>query len=171
MIEVRLGDLAALRVPAVLRPVASDWSPVTAVALRLEAVAGRVLREQCERLGELPIGSAAITGGGALPIHFLVHAVVRSHDEPVAPAIVRRALQNGLRRLREWAIEEVAMPPLGTGAGNLDAEESAEVMIPVLLEHGRSAPHPARVILVVESEYEREAFQNALGRLVPRAGA
>ena len=73
-------------------------------------------------------------------------------------------MPNALRRCTEWGIERLAVPPLGTGAGNLDAEDAASVMVPVLLEHMREAQHPARVTIVVDSEYEFEVFRNELAR-------
>src|SRR5690606_32477277 len=102
---------------------------------KLEIAAGEGPAEQCRRLGDLPVGSAVITPAGDLPAQFLIHAIVRSLDEPVTGSGVKRALQNGLRRLAEWGIQRVAMAPLGIGAGNLEADEAASVMIPVLLEH------------------------------------
>lgn len=162
MIEVRIGELADVAESALLRPVDASWAAVTPAMRRLELAAGPELAEQCGRLGELPVGSAVITGAGKLSADFMVHVVVRSHEEPVTPAGVRRGLVNGLRRLDEWGIESVAMPPLGTGAGNLDPEESAQVMIPTLLEHRRTLPQPLRVLIVVESEYERDAFRRQL---------
>lgn len=164
MIEVRVGDLAATKAMAVLRPVAADWSAVTPAMRRFEQAVGREVEEQCHRMGELPVGSAVITGGGALGVEYIVHVVTRSREEPVTAAVVRRGLVNGLRRLDEWAVESVAMPPLGTGAGNLDAEEAAEVMIPILAEHLRTSRYPSRVEVVVENEYEREAFERVLRR-------
>jgi hypothetical protein len=35
-------------------------------------------------------------------------------------------------------------------------------MLPVLLNHMREAQYPARVLLVADSEYERNAFQQVL---------
>ncbi|MBI4410159.1 MAG: macro domain-containing protein [Gemmatimonadetes bacterium] len=166
MIEVRLGELAATDAAALLRPVAADWTAVTPAMRRLELAAGTELEEQCRRLGELPVGSAAITGAGELAAEYMVHVVVHSQEEPVSRAKIRLGLLNGLRRLTEWSIESVAMAPLGTGAGNLDAETSAEIMIPLLLER-RTSPYPARVVLVVDSEYERQAFEKALRRHLP----
>lgn len=164
MIEVRRGDIATTRAAAILRPVASDWGAVTPTMRRLEAAAGDLLAEQCRRLGELPPGSAAITPAGDLDVEFLIHVAVRSPLEPASPSIVARALLNGLRRLREWEIAEFALPPLGTGAGNLDAETAAAAMIPVLRAELREGGCPARAAIVVESDYELEVFQAALDR-------
>jgi len=162
MIRIVQGELAHADAEAILRPVSAEWSAVTPAMRRLEIAAGPSVEAQCRRIGELPVGSAAITGAGDLSAQFMVHAIVRSIDEQVTAATVRRALQNGLRRLVEWGIEAVAIPPIGTGAGNLDAEESAQEMIPTLIEHMRTSQYPSRVDLVVESDYEKEAFERVL---------
>lgn len=164
MIEVVIGDPATIAVDALMRPVAADGSAVTPAMRRLEQAAGEELAQQLARLGELPVGAAAITPAGALAAEFVVHVSVRSRDEPVTPAGVRLGLINGLRRVREWAIDNVAVVPLGTGAGNLDAEQAAEVMVPVLVEHVEQGGPPSRIVIVVETEYEREAFERCLQR-------
>lgn len=162
MIHVVLGVIEDTGAAAVMRPVSAEWEAVTPVMRRLEVAAGDEVLEQCRRLGELPVGSAVITGAGELDAQFMVHVIVRSLDEPVSVSGVRRAMQNGLRRLSEWAIDTVAVAPLGTGAGNLDAEESAQAMIPALVEHMREAAYPKQVEIVVDSDYEREAFERAV---------
>ena len=148
--------------PAYLRPVAADGTPVTPAMARLEMALGETVREQLRRGGALPIGSASITPGGDLPADFIVNIVVRSQDEPVTEAGVERGLVNGLRRLREWAIDMAATVPLGTGAGNLDAETSARVMISTLRAEMAPDEMPRDIVIVVESEYEKEAFDRAL---------
>jgi O-acetyl-ADP-ribose deacetylase (regulator of RNase III) len=164
MIEVVQGDISHLRASGILRPVSAEWDPVTTAARRIEIASGPQLIEQCEKLGDLPVGSAVLTSAGALDADYVVHAIVRSVDEPVSESTIYRALQNALRRCEEWGIETLAIPPLGTGAGNLDAEESASIMVPVLLEHMRGADHPAHVSIVVESDYEEDVFRRELAR-------
>lgn len=164
MIRVVHGDLGATTLEAVLRPVSAEWDAVTPAMRRLEMAAGETVGEQCRRLGELPVGSAVITPAGELSAQFMVHVVVRSMDEPVTAAGVRRGLQNGLRRIAEWGIQRVAMAPLGTGAGNLDAEDAAAIMIELLDEQIRSGGPPSEVEIHVDSEYERDAFERHIAR-------
>jgi hypothetical protein len=64
VIRVRVGRLEASAAEALLRPVAADGSAVTPSMRRLELAAGPELQAQWRRLGELPVGSAAITGAG-----------------------------------------------------------------------------------------------------------
>lgn len=162
MIRIVRGELASAEVDAVLRPVSAEWEPVTPAMRRLEQAAGEVLQAHCARLGELPVGSAAITPAGGIAARFMVHAIVRSADEPVSETSVTRALQNGLRRLHEWGLEHAALPPLGTGAGNLDAEDVAQLMVETCYEHAASADCPTAIDIHVESDYEAAAFERAL---------
>ena len=164
MIRILRAELADTEAAAILRPVSAEWDPVTPATRRLEIAAGMPMVEECRRLGELAVGSAVITPAGDLRAQFMVHVIVRSIDEPVTANIVKRGLQNGLRRLSEWGVESVAVSPLGTGAGNLDPEESAREMIPVLLEHLSTAREPTRIDVVVDSAYEQEVFERELHR-------
>ncbi|HSJ10204.1 MAG TPA: macro domain-containing protein [Longimicrobiales bacterium] len=159
MIRILDAELADTDAEAVLRPVTAEWTAPTLQMRRLEMIAGAEPDVQCRRLGELPVGSAIITPAGDLAADFMIHVIIRSVEEPVTEAGVRRALQNGMRRVVEWGIRSIAMPPLGTGAGNLDAEDSAALMIPLLEDHLGAHDVPERVDIHVETEYEREIFQ------------
>lgn len=155
MIRIVQGELADSTAEAVLRPVSAEWVSVTPAMRRLEMAAGEEPIEQARRLGELPVGSAVITAAGNLSAQFLIHVIVRSMDEPVTEAGVRRGLLNGLRRVSEWGIRSVAMPPMGTGAGNLDPEHSAVIMAELLTGHDASLDFEIRV----DSDYEHDVFQ------------
>jgi O-acetyl-ADP-ribose deacetylase len=160
VIRVVMGELADTAAEAVLRPVSSEWAAVTPAMRRLEMAAGPAVEAQCRTLGELPVGSAVITPAADLAARFMIHVVVRSMDEAVTAAGIRRGFQNGLRRLVEWGIPRVAMPPLGTGAGNLDADESAAIMIPAIIAQMRESGSPSEVEIYVDSDYERDVFEH-----------
>jgi serine/threonine-protein kinase len=167
MIEVRLGELAEASTVAVLRAVTAEWAATNSAMRRLELAAGPEVEMQCRSLGELPVGSAVVTAGGQLPAEYLIHVVVRSIEQPVTVRGVQRALENGLRRASEWGFASLALPPLGTGAGNLDAEQSAEAMVPILLGYLGTAQPAPRIEIVVDSDYERDAFDAELRRHRP----
>ncbi|MBI4538768.1 MAG: macro domain-containing protein [Gemmatimonadetes bacterium] len=162
MIEVRVDDLLFVEAGAVLRPVGSDGLAITPVSRRLELHMGPVARGRLQAMGELPVGGATITEGGELGVSFLIHVVLRSPEQETTAALMRLALLNGLRRAAEWGIETLALPPLGTGAGNLETETAAAVMIPMILEHQARYPCPREVLIIVESEYEKSVFEGML---------
>lgn len=163
MIEVRLGELAKTPAPGMVRPVTAEWTAVNPAMRRIEAAAGEEVTRQCSAMGELPIGSAIVTGGGGLPAELLIHVVVRSVTEPVSEAGIARSLENALRRADEWGIEALALPPMGVGAGALDAEAAAAVMVPILRKWLSGDRQPRHMVVVVDNDYEREVFERAAG--------
>jgi O-acetyl-ADP-ribose deacetylase len=164
VIRIIRDELGRTERDAVLRPVSAEWTAVTPSMRRLELAAGPSVETQCRALGDLPVGSAVITPAGDLSARFMVHVVVRSIDEQVTEAGVRRALQNGVRRLAEWGLTAVAMPPLGTGAGNLDPDEAAALMMPVLRDALREETL-TEIDIHVDSDYDEDVFQHELMRL------
>lgn len=174
MIRVLRSELADVKTEAILRSVSSDLDSDTPQSRDLELRAGSDVIDRLKAMGDLPVGAAVITPGGQLEAAFLIHVVLQSPEEPVTSEGVRAALKNGLRRAAEWSLEALALPPLGTGAGNLDAQEAAAVMVPILADHLLNSENPRDVTVVVGTDYERDVFDRAvewsLGRLSHRDG-
>src|SRR5207244_11201209 len=100
---------------------------------------------------ELAVGAAVVTAaGGDLPAEFVIHAVIRSETEPVTRGNVARAWLSTLHQAQEWEFAHLSAPPLGTGAGNLTLEDSAEIMATVLHAHKGRAQFPADVAFIAE---------------------
>jgi O-acetyl-ADP-ribose deacetylase (regulator of RNase III) len=70
-----------------------------------------------------------------------------------------------MQRAVDWQLARVAVPPLGTGAGNLSMEDAARVMIDVLSQHTAVAPFPTEVTIVVENDADKQVFDLLLKRL------
>lgn len=164
MIRVRIDDLAFFDGEAIVRPVNEDLGATTPLLRRLEQAAGTKLDDQIRLQEPLPVGAAVVTAAGELPAGLLVHAVVMSRTEPVTSDSVRRALTSALQRVESWQIKSVAIPPFGLGAGNLEVEESARVMLSVIGHHLNGARYPAEITLVAENADEERALSAALVR-------
>jgi O-acetyl-ADP-ribose deacetylase (regulator of RNase III) len=162
MIEVRVEDLAFYDGDAIIRPSTATLGATTPLLRRLELAGGAALLEQLRLAEPLPVGSAVVTGAGALPVELLVHAVVASPTERVTRDGVRRALRSALERAQEWQLARVAIPPLGLGAGNLELEASAELMVDELTRHRAHAAFPKQVTLVAETVDEAQALELAM---------
>lgn len=145
----------------VVRAARSDGASITPVARRIETAAGADVRHRIESMGELPVGSAVLSPGGELPVRFLLHVVLQSDREPVTAGAVHRATANALARAADFGMSDVALPPLGTQAGNLQAEESARSMSAAIAEHRARHDAPGTIVIVVESDYELDVFERA----------
>ena len=164
VIEIRVDDLAFYEGEAIARPVNALLNATTPVMRKLERAAGEAFSQTVRVAEPMPVGSAVVTPAGDLPVELLIHGVVSSDDEPVTRATVRQALVSALQRAIAFQIRELALAPFGLGAGNLDIEDSAEVMIEVLHDHMRRSAFPSRVVIVVETEMEEQALRSRVSR-------
>jgi len=171
MIRVVHAGPESVEAEGILRSVFSDLSADTPIGRELELRAGSEATDRFQAMGGLPVGAAVITPGGDLDAAFLIHVVLQSQEEAVRSEELGSALLNGLRRAQEWGIERLALPPLGIGAGNLEAEESAALMVPVIQDHLQSFEYPSEVIITVASEYEEDVFLKAVDRAERKAAA
>ena len=157
-----------------MRSIGSDLGALTGRDRDLGLQAGEVALAPLSALGEVPVGGAMVTPAGGLDAAFLIHVVLRSREEAVSEATVRRAFLNGLRQATEWGIETLAASALGTGAGNLDIETSARVMTEVLEAHLTTWALPRELSILTWTDYEEDTFATAVeglpGSLKPGGG-
>ncbi len=165
MIRVVVDDIAFVPTDAVLRPTTAALEPTVSSLRHLDDVAGASFREQISTHTELAVGSAVVTDAGDLAADMIIHAVVRSFDEPVTEGRVRLALISALQRAGDWQIARIATPPIGTGAGNLSIEEAARIMVEVLSLAMATATYPKEVCIVVDGEEEKHLFDTYLKRV------
>ena len=165
MINVVIGELTAQDREGLLCPVRSDLAPLTAGARDVLLCAGPVVEERLRQMGSLPIGGAVITPGGNLAAAFLIHVVTASEEEGETALSVQRALRNGLRRAVEFELQSLALPPLGTGVGHMDVEDSARAMVEILVNHLDEGHPPLELTIVVPGEYEASVFTHLVDDL------
>jgi O-acetyl-ADP-ribose deacetylase (regulator of RNase III) len=165
VISVVVDDIAFVEADAVVRPATDTLEPTSSALRHLEQVGGPGFQQQLQVQHELAVGAAVVTAGGDLPSEFVIHAVIRSVQEPVSALSVRRALTSALQRAVDWELKRVAVPPLGTGAGNLTVDDAATVMIDVLSHHLAVNDYPSDVRIVVETEDDKRLFDALLRRL------
>lgn len=165
MIRVVKEKLENVVAGGVLRAIRSDLAPVNAASRDVILAAGDAIEEHLMNTGPLPLGGAVITPGGDLPADFLIHVVVMSEDEPQTSMTVQRALKNGLRRAADWAIETLAIPPLGLSVGLIEPEESARALVAILFDHVDEGRPPLSLQIVVQSSYEVDLFKQLIGEM------
>lgn len=162
MIEVRTDDLAFVDADAIARPVDAELRATTPLMRRLEIAGGDKLAKHLRVNEPLAVGSAVVTPAGELGVELLIHGVVSSDTEPVSRSGVRQAVSSALQRAVDWQIEHVAITPFGLGVGNLDVEESAEILAEVVRRHRQVAKYPTTLTIVVETEFEQTIFERLL---------
>ena len=162
MITTVVGDLAALRVDAVLRPAGESLEPAGTVASRLDQVAGGAFADQRRVSSPLEAGAAVVTGGASLVAPFVIHAVIRDSNTPAVRAKIRRALVSAWQQAGAWGLKRIATPPVGVDGGGLSLEDAVALLVETFPRDAGESP--GELCIVVEREEEREAVEAILRR-------
>ena len=69
-IEICLGDITEMDVDAIVNAANNDLQLGGGVAGAIRRKGGPRIQAECDEIGAIPVGGAAITSGGKLPVRF-----------------------------------------------------------------------------------------------------
>jgi O-acetyl-ADP-ribose deacetylase (regulator of RNase III) len=72
-IEILQGDLVAMDTDAVVNAANNDLQLGGGVAGAIRRSGGPQIQKECDEIGPVPVGGAAITSGGNLKARFVIH--------------------------------------------------------------------------------------------------
>ena len=134
-IVVIQGDITNIQADAIVNAANTDLILGAGVAGAIRRKGGESIQEECRKIGSIPLGEAALTGGGSLKAKYVIHAAGMRLGGRVGEHSLKNATKNSLRRADEKGIKTIAFPAIGTGIGGFPTERCAEVMIDVVLSH------------------------------------
>jgi O-acetyl-ADP-ribose deacetylase (regulator of RNase III) len=134
-LTLRQGDITQSRVDAIVNAANNDLILGGGVAGAIRSKGGRSIQRECEQLGPIAIGEAAITGGGNLPARYVIHAASMRLGESATSESLRAATRNSLQRANENEIRTIAFPAIGTGIAGFPVDECARIMLDEIRSH------------------------------------
>ncbi|TBH15336.1 macro domain-containing protein [Thermus thermamylovorans] len=156
-IRVAEGDITEFQGDAIVNAANNHLKLGAGVAGAILRKGGLSIQEECDRIGPIRVGEAAVTGGGNLGVRYVIHAAVLG-DEPASLESVRQATRSALEKAGELGLKTVAFPLLGTGVGGLPVAKVAQAM----LEEIKRAPDTLEVTLYGYRKEDAEAIRQAL---------
>jgi O-acetyl-ADP-ribose deacetylase (regulator of RNase III) len=164
-ILLRQGDITECRVDAIVNAANNDLILGAGVAGAIRRKGGTAIQKECDRIGSIPLGEAAITGGGKLVARHVIHAASMSLGQGTSEENLRAATENSLRRAEERRFESIAFPAIGTGVAGFPVARCAEVMLAVIRDHLDGPSSLKRVELVLFDRTTLEEFEHVLSRM------
>lgn len=161
-IDVRQGDLTAEDVDAIVNAANNDLQLGGGVAGAIARAGGPQIQDECDRIGSIEVGDAAITGGGSLKARHVIHAAsMRLGGRTTADAL-RRSTARSLELARDRGLRSIAFPAVGTGIARFPMDECARIMIEEVARHakGKTSLTEVRFVLFggdAESAFRAEA--------------
>ncbi len=161
VIEIVQGDITEAEVGAVVNAANNDLQLGGGVAGAIRRKGGPAIQQECDKIGSIPLGEAALTGGGNLKAKYVIHAASMQLGGRTTAENLEASTRNSLRRAEEKKVKSIAFPAIGTGIAGFDTARCAEIMLRVVAEHLKGKTSLERVVFVLFDQPTREIFERA----------
>ena len=164
-IELILGDITEVAADAIVNAANDQLQLGGGVAGAIRRKGGPAIQQECDRIGPIPLGEAAITGAGDLKARYVIHAASMSLGQATTAENLVASTRNSLLRADEHELKSIAFPAVGTGIAGFPLDECAKLMIGVVREHLASADFSLeKVMFVLYDQAAHDVFAAELGR-------
>jgi O-acetyl-ADP-ribose deacetylase (regulator of RNase III) len=167
-IVIRQGDLTEAVTDAIVNAANNDLQLGGGVAGAIRRKGGAAIQEECDRIGPVTIGEAAITGGGHLRARYVIHAASMGLGGRTTEQNLRASTRNSLLRAKEKDLRSIAFPAVGTGIAGFPMKRCAEVMLEEVRAHLRGPTSLERVEFVLFDDPARTTFEQELREIAER---
>jgi len=161
-IDLKEGDITDMDVDAIVNAANNDLVLGAGVAGAIRRKGGPSIQIECDRIGPVDIGDAAITGAGNMKARFVIHAASMELGGRTTAESLRSSTKRSLELADEKKLKTVAFPAIGTGVAGFPLDECARIMIDTVLEHLRGETSLEKVWFVLYGERAHTAFRDCL---------
>lgn len=161
-IGLRQGDLTDADVDAIVNAANNDLMLGGGVAGAIRVKGGPAIQQECDSIGTIPLGEAAITGAGSLRARHVIHAASMRLGEPTSESNLRAATRNSLKRADENSLKTIAFPAIGAGIAGFPIERCAQAMLEEVRAHLSGKTTLERVEFVLFDRRSLEVFTRKL---------
>jgi O-acetyl-ADP-ribose deacetylase (regulator of RNase III) len=165
-IIIQQGDLTEMDVDAIVNAANNDLVLGAGVAGAIYRKGGEVIQKECDEIGSIPVGYAAITSGGRLKARHVIHAASMGLGGSRTTAkTLKTSTGHSLRIAAERGLKSIAFPAIGTGVSGFPMEECAQIMLAEAAQHLRGETSLDTVYFVLFDDAAKEVFQRAWKRI------
>lgn len=152
------GDLTEMGTDAIVNAANNDLLLGGGVAGAIRRKGGETIQRECDAIGSIPVGGAAITGGGSLKARHVIHAASMQLGGRTTAGALQRSTAHALRIAAEHGLKTIAFPAVGTGIAGFPLAESAKIMLRETRRHLAGETSLERVYFVLVDREAREIF-------------
>ena len=164
-VVIEQGDLTEMDTDAIVNAANNDLILGGGVAGAIRRKGGDEIQRECNEIGSIPVGYAAITTGGKLKARFVIHAASMRLGGATAAEPLRSSTAHCLRIAKERGLKSIAFPAVGTGVAGFPLEECAKIMLREAAEHLRGETSLEAVHFVLFDDEAKEIFQRTWKKL------
>jgi O-acetyl-ADP-ribose deacetylase len=155
------GDLTEMDVDAIVNAANNDLQPGGGVAGAIRRKGGEAIQRECDAIGSIPVGGAAITTGGKLRARHVIHAASMQLGGATTARALRSSTAHALRIASEKGLHSIAFPAVGTGIAGFSVPECAQIMLREAVEHLKTPTSLEKIYFVLFDAPALSAFEKA----------
>lgn len=164
-IVIQQGDITEWDVDAIVNAANNDLILGAGVAGAILRKGGQSIQNECNEIGSIPVGYAAITGAGKLKARYVIHAASMGlGDVPTTSKTLRTSTAHSLRLAAERNLKTIAFPAIGTGISGFPMDECAQIMLSEAIQHLKGTSSLETIYFVLFDSRARETFQRTWDR-------
>ena len=154
-IVLREGDITDEAVDAIVNAANSALALGAGVAGAIREKGGPAIQAECDAIGPIAVGDAAVTGAGRLRARFVIHAAGMAPGGAADAESVRSSVRRSLELAAERGCRTIAVPAIGAGIGGLSVQRCAEILLEEASAHlaGETPLEEVRFVLFGEPVY------------------
>lgn len=164
-IEIEQGDLTEMNTEAIVNAANNDLQLGGGVAGAIRRKGGPKIQAECNEIGTIPVGGAAITSGGDLKARHVIHAASMELGGRTSAQALRSSTAHSLRIAAQNGLKTIAFPAVGTGIAGFPARECAEIMLREAAKHLGGPTSVEKIHFVLFDQEALKIFKEVFGEL------
>jgi O-acetyl-ADP-ribose deacetylase len=157
-IVIQQGDLTEMDTDAIVNAANNDLVLGAGVGGAIRRKGGDAIQRECDAIGSIPVGYAAITIGGKLKARFVIHAASMQLGGKTSADTLRHSTAHALRIADERGLKSIAFPAVGTGIAGFPLKECAEIMLREAARHLKGETSLETIYFVLFDEVAEGIF-------------
>jgi O-acetyl-ADP-ribose deacetylase len=164
-IEILQGDVTEMNTDAIVNAANNDLKLGGGVAGAIRRKGGSQIQAECDAIGTIPLGGAAITSGGKLKARHVIHAASMELGGRTSALTLRSSTAHSLRIAAQQGLKTVAFPAVGTGIAGFPLRECAEIMLREALRHLEGETTVEKIYFVLYDEEALSTFKEVFAEI------
>jgi O-acetyl-ADP-ribose deacetylase (regulator of RNase III) len=161
-VVLQQGDLTEMEADAIVNAANNDLQLGGGLAGVIRRRAGESIQRECNQIGSIPIGGAALTSGGKLKARHIIHAASMELGGHTTSRTLRMCTAHSLKIAAERGLQTIAFPAIGTGIGGFPLSECADIMLREVAEHLKRPTSLETIYFVLFDAKALAAFEKVL---------
>jgi O-acetyl-ADP-ribose deacetylase (regulator of RNase III) len=158
------GNIILLDVDAIVNAANKNLILGGGVAGAIRNSGGPSIQEECDTIGPINVGEAAMTHAGNLKAKHVIHAAGPVQGEGQEESKLRSATLSSLKIAYQNKLQDIAFPAISTGIFGFPMQKCSEIMLKTAMEFLETHEFPQEIIFCLYGQEAYSVFEQTLNK-------